>query len=240
MLASQLIKKAKSKATQKRKNTNEWFFKTGPGEYGEGDKFIGLSMPQARVLAKEFITLPRAEIQKLLNSPLHEVRMIGLLIILNQYERAAHISDKKSLYSFYLKNKKAINNWDLVDVSVPKIVGHYMFEIDKKQQVKLKTWAASKNLWTRRIAILSTLYFIRKSELKQTFKICTQLLSDKEDLIHKACGWMLREAGKRDEKALLQFLEKNYQKLPRTMLRYSIEKFPPNQRKAMLKGQFPA
>lgn len=202
------------------------FFKTGKGQYGEGDVFLGLTVPEQRTLSKKYVNLPLSDLGKLLNSKIHEKRLTALLIMVAQFE-----NNKKEIFNFYLKNIARINNWDLVDLSAPNIVGAYLF--DKKRD-QLYNLAKSKNLWARRISILSTFYFLREHDFSDTIKISEILLTDNHDLIHKAVGWMLREMGKRDEKALVSFLAKHTTKMPRTMLRYAIEKFPPSVRKKYL------
>ncbi len=198
------------------------FFKTGRGQYGEGDIFLGVNMPTIRRISKDFITLSNSEIEKLLESPIHECRMLALIIMVNQFKKASEL-ERKKLFNLYLANTSKINNWDLVDVSCRDIVGEYLLDKDRQRLYQL---AKSKNLWERRIAIVSTWYFIKHNQLEDTFKISIILIDDKHDLIHKAVGWMLREAGKKDEQALKDFLNKYANKLPRTALRYSLEKLP--------------
>ena len=211
------------------------FFKTGKGEYGEGDVFLGLTVPQQREIVKEHksrITIP--QIQKLLNSKIHEERMIGLLILIEKYKKASE-KDKEIFFNFYLANTRKINNWDLVDVTSPNIVGNFLS--DKKDRKILYNLAKSSNLWEKRISIISTASFIRKDQFQDTLKISEILLKDKHDLIHKAVGWMLREVGKRNQEVEEEFLKKHHKKMPRTMLRYAIEKFPESLRKKYLKGE---
>lgn len=208
------------------------FFKTGPGEYGEGDKFLGVTVPKIHIVAKKSSSTSFENIKKLLESPYHEERMMALFILVEQFGKGDE-KLRKQIFNFYLKNRKGINNWDLVDSSAYKIVGAYL--IDKPKDVLYK-FAKSKNLWDRRIAIVSTAYFIRQNSFDDTIAISEILLNDKHDLIHKAVGWMLREVGKRDVKILENFLKKHSQNMPRTMLRYSIEKFPEAKRKQYLKG----
>lgn len=204
------------------------FFKTGPGQYGEGDIFLGLMVPQSRLISKKYQDLPLSDIQKLLNSKIHEERTIALAILVHQYPQ-----NPKQIYNFYLTNTKDINNWDLVDISAPKIVGEYL--LDKPIDILFKL-AKSKNLWERRIAIISTFAFIAKGNPQPTLKMSKMLLKDKEDLIHKAVGWALREVGKRcGKKVLTDFLGSHLKLLPRTSLRYAIEKFPPQLRLRYLK-----
>ena len=209
------------------------FFKTAKGQYGYGDKFIGIRVPQLRKLAKKYVDLRITDITKLIKSKIHEERLVGLLILVYKFKSTKADSDKKKIYSFYTKHFKYINNWDLVDVSCPHIVGSHLMD---KNRDTLYVWAKSNHLWTKRIAMVSNWWFIRNGDLNDVFKISKILLADEHDLIHKAVGWMLREAGKQDQKALEVFLKKHYQVMPRTMLRYSIEKFPETKRQRYLKG----
>ncbi|QQS38485.1 DNA alkylation repair protein [Candidatus Woesebacteria bacterium] len=208
------------------------YFKTGKGQYAEGDIFLGLTVPQSRIIAKKYINLSITHINKLLSSTYHEERLIALLIMVHQFALSDDVK-KKKLFNLYLKNTKHINNWDLVDLSAGKIVGAFLFNKDKAILAKL---AKSDLLWDRRIAIIATGYFIAHDKFAKTCDIARILLYDKHDLIHKAVGWMLREVGKRDKKALEVFLKKYYKNMPRTMLRYAIEKFPENIRKLYLQG----
>ncbi|MDD5721521.1 MAG: DNA alkylation repair protein [Candidatus Pacebacteria bacterium] len=228
-------KELKKYSSEKRKKSNEWYFKTGFGDYGYGDKFIGLSMPQIRNVSKKFNLLPLQEIKRLLSSKIHEERMTALIILSYQFEKADKKIQKK-IYNFYLKNTKYINNWDLVDVTVNRIVGAYLWKNKDENRKILYKLALSKNMWERRIAIIATSYFIYQNYFTDTLKISKILLNDKEDLLHKAVGWMLREVGKRNQKEEEKFLKKYYKKMPRTMLRYAVEKFPETKRKAYLKG----
>jgi 3-methyladenine DNA glycosylase AlkD len=230
---TELRKRIKSLASSDIAKTMQWFFKTGKGEYGEGDVFAGLKVPTQRKVAREFKDLSLADLKELLHSKIHEERLISLLILVNNYERGDE-KEKKSIYTFYIKNRMGINNWDLVDLSAPKIVGKYLFDKDKSILFK---FASSKNLWERRIAILSTYEFIRNHQYDTTLKIAKILVEDEHDLIHKAVGWMLREIGKKDLKVEEIFLKKHYKKMPRTMLRYAIEKFPEIKRKKYLQGK---
>jgi len=206
------------------------FFKTGKGEYGEGDIFLGIPVPEQRKVAKRNIDLSLADLQELLRSKIHEYRLTGALILVLKYEKADS-SDKNEIFRFYLKNTENINNWDLVDLSAPKIIGDYLIN---KNTAILFELAKSDNLWERRIAILSTFKFIRNNDFKDALCISELLLHDEHDLIHKAVGWMLREIGKRDQEVEEKFLIKNYMEMPRTMLRYAIEKFGENKRKFYL------
>lgn len=203
------------------------YHKTGKGEYGEGDKFFGLDLPEQRFLSKKYKDLTLQEIKHLIESPWHEHRSLALMILTLQYPKADD-KKKKIICDFYLKNAKRINNWDLVDISAPKIPGEYLFNKDKTILYK---FAKSDNLWERRIAIMSTFGFLRKGQFKDTLAIAEILLQDKHDLIHKAVGWMLREIGKRDQSIEENFLLKYYRKMPRTMLRYAIEKFEEKKRR---------
>ena len=210
------------------------FFKTNKGEYGYGDIFIGIRMPELRKLAKKYSNLGVLEIKKLIKSKIHEERLVGLLILVNQYKSTNNDSEKDKIYDFYLKHFKYINNWDLVDVTCPYIVGVHLMNKNRKI---LYEWARSEHLWTKRISIVSNWWFIRNGDLREVFKVSKVLLHDEHDLIHKAVGWMLREAGKKDVKKLEEFLKKYYSIMPRTMLRYAIEKFPETKRQKYLKGK---
>lgn len=196
------------------------FFKTGKGKYGEGDIFWGVNVPTQHAIAKKYVNLPLEEIQELINSPVHECRLTGLLILVNKFKKADE-KLRKDLHTFYMNHSKKINNWDLVDSSAEELVGEYL--LDKDTGV-LEKYALSDNLWQRRIAIIATYAFIKKGRFDETIKIATILLHDHHDLIHKAVGWMLREAGKRDQTVLISFLDKHSKAMPRTMLRYAIEK----------------
>ncbi len=208
------------------------FFKTGRGEYGEGDVFLGITVPVSRQIAKKYKELSFIEVGKLLKNKYHEVRLVALLILVQKYKDVKNNEEKKKISTFYLKQTRYINNWDLVDLSAHYILGNYLFDKDKSILEKL---ACSKNIWERRIAIISTFAFIYKGEYKETFKIVKILIKDKHDLIHKACGWMLREVGKRvDQKKLEEFLDDNWKDMPRTMLRYAIERLPIEKRKYYL------
>ena len=202
------------------------FFKTGPGEYAEGDVFIGINVPVLRGLSKKYQDLPFNETLRLLRSRIHEERLLSLLILILKYRKADPLV-KEKIYKAYLNNSKFINNWDLVDVTAKHIVGDYLFGKDRS---KLYELAGSRLLWERRIAILSTFHFIERGDHEDTLKIAKNLLLDEHDLIHKAVGWMLREVGKRDMKAEERFLDKYHGRMPRTMLRYAIEKFPETKR----------
>ncbi len=211
------------------------FFKAGPGEYAEGDIFIGVTVPKMRIIAKQYGDLPVADLIELLHSPIHEYRLTALLILVDQYKRGDKETQQK-IVNLYLNNTAYINNWDLVDASCYKIIGPWIEYIGDRKL--LDQLAESRDLWRQRIAMVSTFHFIRKGDLKPTFRIAEMLLDHKHDLIHKAVGWMLREAGKRDEAALIRFLKKHYTQMPRTALRYAIERLDEARRKDYLKGRF--
>jgi 3-methyladenine DNA glycosylase AlkD len=202
------------------------FFKTGKGDYGQGDKFVGLTMPQIRELARAYQLLSISDLEKLARSAVHEERMLALIVMTMRYTK-----EKDKFYKLYLKNRKYINNWDLVDVTCTRIIGDYL--LDKPRDI-LYVFARSKNLWEKRIAIIATAMFIKNGDYKDTLKIAEILLKDQHDLIHKAVGWMLREVGKKDVEVEKKFLNKYYRTMPRTMLRYAIEKFPEHERKKYL------
>jgi len=207
------------------------FFKTGRGEYGEGDVFIGISVPQLRMIAKKYPELLLEDLQRLLLSKIHEERLIALIILITKYSKADR-ADRDAVVAFYLKNTDRINNWDLVDISAGSILGNYLLD---KDRTLLSRLAQSVSLWERRIAIMATFAFIRMNEFKDTLHISELLLTDSHDLIHKAVGWMLREIGKRDRETEEQFLRTHYRSMPRTMLRYAIERFDEETRDAYLK-----
>ena len=216
------------------------FFKTGKGQYGEGDQFIGAAMPELRKLAKEFIGLEPRQIEKLLHSKTHEQRMLALLILMFQFNLAKKQTDQKQqkiIYDYYLSQVDYINNWDLVDVTCRDIVGGFLLDKSKLQKERLIKLSKSDNLWERRIAIVCTWQFIRQFQFDYTLRISKILLQDEHDLIHKAVGWMLREVGKKDLQTLIIFLQQHYKKMPRTMLRYAIEKLDENTRQDFLKGR---
>ena len=208
------------------------FFKTGPGEYGEGDIFIGVKSPTLKTVAKEFKTLPLAEVECLLHSDIHEDRTLALVILVGQFTKADDAT-RKRIYDIYLANTCHINNWDLVDISAPQIVGGYLEDRSRKPLDRL---AKSASIWERRIAVVATHWFIRHGDFADTLRIAEKLLTDGEDLIHKAVGWMLREVGKREAAVAEAFLKAHYRRMPRTMLRYAIERFPEARRQAYLKG----
>jgi 3-methyladenine DNA glycosylase AlkD len=254
------------------------FFKTGKGEYGEGDIFIGVVVPQLRKIARKYFTLDLKDVKRLIESKIHEERMIAMFILVEKYEKTNH---KKIVFHFYIKNMRYINNWDLVDLSAPKIVGRHLYLLDSTRSLRdfsepsgntqklskiksfstadkaskdismeilrntlregsrpidnLRLLARSENIWERRIGIMATFWFIKNNKFDESLKIAEMLLKDEHDLIHKAVGWMLREIGKRDQDVEIAFLNKYSKKMPRTMLRYAIERFPEKQRLAYLK-----
>lgn len=223
-------------ADAKKSEFSAYYFKTGKGQYAEGDKFLGgISTPVVKTFIRKYRDLPICDVQEMLFSKYHEERSVALGIIVDKYQRTETDSEKKKLYSFYLKNTKYINNWDLVDTTADKVVGKYILENPKEVKV-LDKLVVSKSLWERRISIMSTFAFIKIGKFGKTLEIAEKLLGDKEDLIHKAVGWMLREIGKRDMQIEEKFLKKFYKGMPRTMLRYAIEKFPEKLRKDYLLG----
>lgn len=230
-----LISKLKNNANTEKANLLSGFFKTGKGQYGEGDKFLGITVPMTRTITKTFRSMPLCEILKLLRSEWHEARLAAVLLMAWQFSHSDEKTQEK-IFNSYLGNSKYINNWDLVDLSCPAIIGNWLLKRDRHI---LRTLAKSKLLWDRRIAMVSCISFIREGENKDAFEIAEMLLNDREELIHKAIGWMLRETMKHcGEAGLLSFLEQNYSRLPRVTLRYAIEKFPKEKRKKFLKGYF--
>lgn len=230
----ELEKELRAKANPKKAKILQGFFKTGKGEYGEGDIFIGLVVPETRKIAKKYSTLSLVEVKKLLNSEIHEERLAALFILIEQFGKAEE-KERQKIFKFYLGQTKNINNWDLVDLSADKIVGSHLY---KKSKKVLHQLARSKNLWERRIAVLATFHFIKQGQAAETLKIAEILLNDKHDLIQKAVGWMLREVGKRcGEKTEEDFLKKHCRQMPRTMLRYALERFPENKRKKYLQAK---
>lgn len=208
------------------------FFKTKKGEYAEGDVFLGIVVPETRIVSRKFKELPTSEIAKLFRSEFHEARLLAVIILTLQFESMSG-AGQEAIVRFYVDNRKYINNWDLVDLSAYKILGAYLYERDRKLIYQL---ANSDNLWEKRISVVSTYYFIKKDDFEDTIRLCEKFLTESHDLMHKACGWMLREVGKRDESVLLEFLERYAPYMPRTMLRYSIEKLPEELRQKYLKA----
>ncbi len=221
MKAVDASKALKSLATPERAKANAWFFKTGPGQYGEGDKFLGVTVPEQRKVSKQFKDLPLVEVEKLVTSPWHEERLTGLFILVALYQKADN-KTKKKIASFYHKNRKYVNNWDLVDSSASYILGDYLTNHSRAVLIRL---AKSKSIWDRRIAMLSTFGWIKQGVFTDAYKVIDILIKDKHDLIQKAVGWMLREIGNKDKKSLMKFLDEHATTMPRTSLRYAIEHF---------------
>ena len=230
--AADVRKELQSMADPEKAAILQRFFKAGLGQYGEGDIFIGVIVPKSRQVAKKFSQLPLGEVRRLLHSRIHEERLVALLILTRRYSGASSSrEEKEEIVKFYLDNIKQVNNWDLVDLSAPNILGaHLLADRDDRRRL-LYRLAGSENVWERRIAILATHHFIRNGDFSDTLKIAEMLLQDRHDLIHKAAGWMLREVGKRDAASEEEFLEKHYSVMPRTMLRYAIEKLPESNRR---------
>jgi 3-methyladenine DNA glycosylase AlkD len=232
MEAGDVKKELQSMANPKKSIILQRFFKTAQGQYGESDVFIGVMVPQSRQVAKKFNQLSLQEVRTLLSSGVHEERLVALLILAQRYGSASG-KEKEEIVRFYLDNIKCVNNWDLVDLSAPCILGTHLMDGGRTLLYRL---ARSDNVWERRIAIVATLYFIRKNDFSDTLKIAEMLLQDRHDLIHKAAGWMLREVGKRDTAAEEAFLEKHCSVMPRTMLRYAIERLPERKKRRYMKS----
>lgn len=228
--AKSLGKQLRRAASPAKAKVLQHFFKTGPGEYGEGDVFLGVKVPDTRRVARAHRDLSWRDLAGLLHSPFHEERLAALLILVDRYDRGDE-AERRRVYGFYVRHLDRVNNWDLVDVSADKIAGRHHFG---RGTVQFDRWARSPNLWFRRVAILSTFWFIRQDRFGETLRIVKRLLKDPEDLLHKACGWMLREVGKRDVRALEKFLRADAPRMPRTMLRYAIERFPEAKRRRYL------
>jgi 3-methyladenine DNA glycosylase AlkD len=211
------------------------FFKTGKGQYAEGDVFLGLKVPETRAIIKSYKDMPLQEIEILLYSEFHEARLAGLLLLVEQFKKAKNADCRKKIYDFYLKHARRANNWDLADLSCRDIVGGYL--LDSKDRSILYKLAGSSDLWEQRISIISTWTFIKNLEFEDTLKISEQLLNHRHDLIHKAVGWMLREVGKKDKNMLITFLEKYSTIMPRTALRYSIEHFSPEEKQKYMNNK---
>jgi len=233
MIAPKIQKRLRQFASRDKARILQGFFKTGPGEYGEGDIFLGVMVPDIRRVAKEFQDTPVGQIKEILASRYHEERLLALLMLVREFAKGDEAL-KKRIYGLYLRNTRYINNWDLVDLSAPNIVGTYLLDKSRKP---LYAFARSKDLWKRRIAILSTAAFIRQNDFDDTLRISESLLKDDHDLLHKAVGWMLREVGKRSLPREEEFLRKHYKYMPRTMLRYAIERFPELKRQKYLGGK---
>lgn len=232
--AAQAIAALRKRASKERAAVNMRFFKTGKGQYGEGDQFIGVTVPNTRIVAKTFIELSMSGVKKLLRSPIHEVRLLGVILWTMQFAKGDD-RNRKAIFDAYLASASRMNNWDLVDTSAPTIVGEWLVGRDRRVLSRL---AKSKLLWERRIAIVATYAFIRRGDASTTFVIADLVMNDGEDLMHKATGWMLREVGKKcGRKALVDYLKPRYTAMPRTMLRYAIEHFPAVERKRWLLGK---
>jgi 3-methyladenine DNA glycosylase AlkD len=226
----EVIRRMQEAADAARASALRAFFKTAPGEYGAGDRFLGLTVPQIRQIAAECLEMPLTDIEVLLESPWHEVRLLGVVLLAAGYP-AADATRQEAIYRLCLRRTDRINSWDLVDACAPGVVGAHLRHRSRRV---LRTLARSSNLWERRIAIVSTLHFIRHGQYRDTLEIAERLIADREDLIHKAAGWMLREVGKRDEPLLRSFLDRHAPAMPRTMLRYAIERLPPVDRRGYL------
>ena len=234
MSANQVLKEIQALSNRGRARDLQKFFQTAPGQYGEGDFFLGLTVPQVRTIAKKYKEISLKEIETLTRSKFHEVRLCGLIVLTLQYKRAKERREKKVLFDLYMKAMNAgyINNWDLVDVTAP-IIGEYLIDLDNPYLL-LNKLSKSKSLWQRRVSMVFTFAFIRAGDIEPTYVMAKKLLRDDHDLIHKAVGWALREAGKLNRIALRKFLTSHSHEMPRTMLRYSIEKFPEHERKKWL------
>lgn len=233
MIAAEIQKELARLADPQTASISRRFFKTGPGEYAAGDLFRGIRVPVLRRLSKEYQSITLPEAQRLLKSPFHEDRLLALLLLIHRYAKGDETTRSK-IYQIYLKNTRFINNWDLIDSSAEHIVGAFLWDRGRNPLYRL---AQSNSPWERRIAVMATFHFIKRGEFSETLKIARVLLTDSEDLIHKAAGWMLREIGRRDLKAEEEFLRVNYKRMPRVMLRYAIEKFPEEKRVQYLKGE---
>lgn len=220
-------------AEPERARIHQSFFKTGRGEYGEGDMFLGVRVPHIRKLVKKFKGFSLADTEKLLHSRWHEERLFALLMLVDSFKTGGN-EQKENIYDLYMNSTQWINNWDLVDLSAPHIPGGWLFNRDRKP---LYVFAESDDLWKKRIAVISTQHFIRKNDFSDTLEISKKLICDNHDLIHKAVGWMLREVGKRNQETEEKFLREHYREMPRTMLRYAIERFPEEKRQKYLKGR---
>ena len=230
--ADEIARRLRTLADPARASVLQGFFKTGAGEYAEGDVFIGVRVPQLRALGRACRGTPPKAAAGLLQSAIHEERLLGLMLLVDAFSRGTE-RERREIYELYLASTARINNWDLVDLSAPMIVGGWLADRNKGPLTRL---ARSTSLWERRIAIVSTLYFIRRGAVDETFRIADLLLKDRHDLIHKASGWMLREAGKQDAAALRRYLAARHGEMPRTMLRYAIERFPEPERQRFLAG----
>lgn len=233
MSVERIREKLRAQADAQQAANLQRFFKTGPGDYGEGDLFLGLRVPQIRKLVSDFAETSLMDINQLLRSEIHEERLLALLLMVQRFQRGGE-KERERLYRRYLASTRYINNWDLVDASAEHIVGAWLLD---KSREPLYQLAHSDSLWERRIAMIATFHFIKQGELDESLQLAEHLLQDNHDLIHKAVGWVLREVGKRDRDAEEVFLRKHYRQMPRTMLRYAIERFPERRRQDYLKGR---
>jgi 3-methyladenine DNA glycosylase AlkD len=233
MVLEELQKRLKALGDPRVAEGSRRFFKTGPGEYGEGDLFRGIRVPVLRRLARECRSIPLPEAARLLGSPFHEDRLLALLLLVRLYSRG-DVATREEIYRLYLKNTRFVNNWDLVDSSAEHIVGAHLRD---KPRAPLRRLVKSRVLWERRVAVMATFHFVKRGEFGETLALARALLSDREDLIHKAVGWMLREVGRRDPAAEEEFLKEHCRRMPRVMLRYAIEKFPEEKRRRYLRGE---
>ena len=233
MIVTEIKKRLEALGDPRVAEASRRFFKTGPGEYGEGDRFRGIRVPVLRGLAKEYQSITVPEAGRLLGSTFHEDRLLALLILVRLYSRGDEAS-RGEIYRLYLKSARFINNWDLVDSSAEHIVGAFLWD---RPRAPLGRLAKSVDLWERRIAVMATFHFVKRGEFGETLAVARALLSDREDLIHKAVGWMLREVGNRDPETEEEFLKEHYKRMPRVMLRYAIERFPEEKRRRYLKGE---
>ena len=231
-----VLKALKEIADPEKSEHSGRFFKTGAGEYGEGDQFLGIRVPKLREIAKNHRDLFLNEVAKLLQSPLHEVRLTAIYLLVYKYQKAKQFEKRQEIYEFYMNHLEGVNNWDLVDSSAKYIAGHFLYEYDQDRSILYKL-SDSEDLWERRIAIMTTFYFVDQGDFDLTLQLAEKYLDAPEDLIHKATGWMLREIGKQDEDLLRNFLDKHYQDMPRTMLRYAIEKLDEPVRQMYLKAE---
>jgi len=230
---NRIIAEMKSLADPVRAAHSQKFFRTGPGQYGAGDRFLGIRVPQVREVATRYRELDLDEVYQLLHNPIHEMRLLALVVLVMQFKKADP-AGQKAMYNFYMQNRGCVNNWDLVDLSAPTIVGGWL---QSRSRAILPKLARSKSLWDRRISVLATFWFIRDSDFVDALRLAEMLLDDSEDLMHKAVGWMLREIGKRDRSVEENFLRLHYKRMPRTMLRYAIEKFPETLQQRYLQGK---
>jgi len=234
LTASQIITELEKCGNPEKAAHLSGFFKTGKGEYGEGDRFMGVTVPEQRSIAKKYATAGLPLLEELITSPFHEQRLTALLILTLKYRKSKSEAEKEAYIRFYLSHTRFINNWDLVDLSCYSLLGHWLEDKDRSLLYKL---ADSSNLWEQRIAIVSCMHFVRKGDFKDCLAIADKLLLHPHDLIHKATGWLLREIGKKDKAVLVAFLQTRYLRMPRTMLRYAIERFPEEERKKWMKRE---